>query len=115
MPSERNGRGSRRPPSGRETTSREARLTVEVRPRAARNQIVEVGDTALRVGVTAPPLDGAANAAVRDLLAATLGCPRSAVAIVRGERSRTKVVRVLGLTPAECRARFASGAQRPAP
>jgi uncharacterized protein (TIGR00251 family) len=74
-------------------------LTVEVRPRAGRDQIVGWQDARLRVRVAAPPADGAANEAVRALLAERLGIARSRVEIVRGQTARTKVVRVLGLAP----------------
>jgi uncharacterized protein (TIGR00251 family) len=87
---------------------REARLTVQVQPRASRNEIVAVGGSSLRVRVTAPPAGGAANAAVCALLADTLECPRSAVSILRGHSARTKLVGVAGLSPEEARARLAA-------
>ena len=59
------------------------------------------GGATLRVRVTAPPAEGAANEAVRDLLAAALRCPRAAVEIVRGATARTKVIRVSGLSQDE--------------
>jgi uncharacterized protein (TIGR00251 family) len=52
----------------------------------------------LRVAVTAPPVDGKANAAVVEALAAALGVPRGAIEIVRGESGRRKTVRVRGVT-----------------
>ena len=85
----------------------EARLTVEVRPRAGRDEIVGWQGAVLRVRVTAPPADGAANEAVRALLAERLGCARSRVEIVRGHTARTKVVRVMGLTLGEAATRLA--------
>ena len=75
----------------------EARLTVEVRPRAGRDGIVGWQGAVLHVRVAAPPADGAANEAVRALLAERLGCARSRVEIVRGHTARTKVVRIAGL------------------
>ena len=84
----------------------ETRLTVEVRPRAGRDEIVGWQGTRLRVRVTAPPADGAANEAVRALLADRLGCAPSRVEIVRGHTARTKIVRVAGLAPAEVAARL---------
>lgn len=86
----------------------EARLTVEVRPRAARDEILSGPDGALRIRVTAPPVGGAANEAVRDVLAEALGCPRSAIEIVRGQNARTKLVRIAGMSPEELRARLAA-------
>lgn len=79
-----------------------------MQPRASRNEIVARGGATLRVRVTAPPADGAANEAVRALLAQALGRPRSDVAILRGHGARTKLVRVAGLTPGELRARLAA-------
>jgi uncharacterized protein (TIGR00251 family) len=84
----------------------EVRLTVEVRPRAGRDEIVGWQGARLRVRVTAPPADGAANEAVRALLAERLGCARSRVEIVRGHTARTKVVRVVGLAPGEAATRL---------
>jgi uncharacterized protein (TIGR00251 family) len=75
-----------------------------VSPRASRS---EVGgwrqDGALTVRVTAPPVEGQANAAVGAVLAAALGVPASAVRVVQGERGRDKLVRVAGLTAADIR------------
>jgi uncharacterized protein (TIGR00251 family) len=85
----------------------ETRLTVEVRPRAGRDEIVGWQGAVLRVRVTAPPADGAANEAVRALLAERLGCARSRVEIVRGHTARTKVVRVMGLALGEAATRLA--------
>jgi hypothetical protein len=84
----------------------EARLTIEVRPRAGRDEIVGWREGALRVRVAAPPAGGAANDAVRALLADRLGCAPSRVEIVRGLTARTKAVRILGLSPAAVTARL---------
>ena len=84
----------------------EARVRVRVQPRASRNEIVAWQDDALRVRVSAPPVDGAANAAVEALLAQALRVAPSTVSVVRGERSRDKVVRVAGLSLADIRARL---------
>jgi uncharacterized protein (TIGR00251 family) len=84
----------------------ETRLTVQVLPRASQNGIVAVEGTTLRVRVTAPPADGAANQALQDLLAETLDCPRSAVTILRGHRSRTKLVGVTGFSRREILSRL---------
>jgi uncharacterized protein YggU (UPF0235/DUF167 family) len=55
---------------------------------------------ALLVRLQAPPVDGAANAELIDLLAAALDVPRRAVAIVAGERGRVKRIHVTGVNPA---------------
>ena len=90
------------------TRPESALVHLRVQPRATRNEIVAWQDEALRVRVTAPPVDGAANGAVRELIAGALGVAPSAVTLVRGERSRDKVVRVAGLTLTTVRARLAA-------
>jgi len=85
---------------------------VRVQPRARRDAIVGWrGDGALSVRVAAPPLDGRANASVGALLADALGLRPAAVSVVRGERSRDKVVRVAGLARAEIVRRLGAGAR----
>ena len=83
-------------------------LRVRVQPRASREAIVGWREDALRLAVMAPPVDGAANEAVRRLLARALGVAPSAVHVVRGERGRDKLVRVDGLSGAEMRSRLAA-------
>ena len=73
-------------------------FAVRVMPRSSRNEIAGVQGDALKVRLTAPPVEGAANAALIACLAQQLGVRKSAVAIVGGIRSRTKVVRVEGIT-----------------
>lgn len=97
----------------RSPSDRSATLRVRVQPRASREAIVGWREDVLRVAVTAPPVEGEANQAVRRLLARVLGTAPSVVSVVRGERSRDKVVRIAGLTDAQLRARLAEGA-RPA-
>ena len=69
---------------------------VKVAPRASRNRVIGVQNGALKVALTAPPVDGAANEALRKLLAKAFGVSKSAVEIIRGERGRTKLLRVRG-------------------
>ena len=85
----------------------EARLTLEVRPRAGRDEIVGWRGDHLRLRVRAAPADGAANEAVRALLAERLGCARSRIEIVHGHAARTKIVRVVGLSSDEAASRLA--------
>jgi uncharacterized protein YggU (UPF0235/DUF167 family) len=70
---------------------------VRVTPRARTDEIVGVRDGVLVLRVAAPPADDRANAAVQSLIARRLGVRASRVVLVRGERSREKVVRVEGL------------------
>jgi uncharacterized protein len=81
---------------------------VRVRPRARHDEIVAVRAGVVVVRVVAPPLDGRANDAVRRLVADRLGVPRSAVSILRGQRSRDKVLRIEGCDQAAAERRLAS-------
>ena len=88
------------------------RLFLRVSPSAGQSSIfgpVDVGEgrTALAVKLAAPPVDGAANEALIDLLARELGVARSAVTIVSGAASRLKVVRVADCPPARVATRAA--------
>lgn len=77
-----------------------AKIAVRVQARARGNKVVGLREGALVVRVAAPPLDGRANDALRRLLAERLGVRASSVTIVRGERSRDKLVRVDGIDQA---------------
>jgi uncharacterized protein (TIGR00251 family) len=83
-----------------------ALVHVRVQPRAARDEIVAWEGDALRMRVSAPPVEGEANAAAAKVLARALGVAPSTVAVVRGERSRDKVLRVAGLSLDAVRARL---------
>jgi uncharacterized protein len=78
-------------------------LKVRLQPRAKRNAIVEERDGVLRVSVAAAPVEGQANAALCKLIAKRAGIARGRVSVIRGERSREKVVRVAGLPADELR------------
>jgi uncharacterized protein len=73
---------------------------VLVQPRASRVKLGPVHDNRLKVAVTAPPVDGEANAAVIDAIARALGVARGAVEVIAGASSRRKTVRVAGVTRA---------------
>jgi uncharacterized protein (TIGR00251 family) len=78
-----------------------AKIGVRVSPRASRSELVGLRDGVLHVRVTAPPMEGEANRELCKLLAKRLGIARSRVGVVRGLRSREKLVRVDGLEQAE--------------
>ena len=82
-------------------------FSIRVQPRAAKNEITGEHDGALRLRLTAPPVEGAANKLCQSLLADWLGVPRSQVTIIAGEKSRNKVVRVAGVTRAAAVEKFA--------
>lgn len=79
-------------------------LRVRVQPRASRNEVTGWRDGVLHVKLSAPPVEGAANAACRDFLAEWLGVKRAQVELVSGEKSREKRFRISGLTDAEIEA-----------
>ncbi len=79
------------------------RILVHVQPRASRTEVAGLHGEALKVRITAPPVDGAANETLRRFLADALSVPTSAVRIVQGESGRRKVVEVSGVGPEEAR------------
>lgn len=84
----------------------EALLKVHITPRGSKNEITGWRGEVLCIKVTAPPVEGAANAAVLDFLADALGIRKSHVALVKGEKSREKTLKITGLTEDEVRARL---------
>jgi uncharacterized protein (TIGR00251 family) len=98
--------------AGKPTAQPQATLSVRVQPRASCNEVAGlVGDT-LKIRLTAPPVEGEANDACLAFLAKLLDLSPSRLAIIQGERSRSKVVRITGLTQAEVKARLAKSAVR---
>ena len=73
-------------------------LAIKLQPRASKNEISDLSGPELRIKVTAPPVDAAANEALLRLLADKLGCSRGKVELIRGHTARHKVVKVHGLT-----------------
>jgi len=80
-----------------------AEITVRLQPRARANEIVGERDGVLLARVTAPPLQGRANEALRRLIAARARVGIQRVEIVRGAAHREKVIRVHGLAPEQLR------------
>lgn len=66
-------------------------------PRSSSNKVVGMHNGAIKVALTAPPVEGAANKALMEFLAELLGVPESMVSIVSGIRSRQKTVRIQGI------------------
>lgn len=73
-------------------------FAVKVQPRARKNAITGVVGDALKLALTAPPVEGRANQAVIEFFAELFAIPRSSVTIASGETSRNKVVRISGLS-----------------
>ncbi len=95
------------PPTFLRETSGGTLLSVKLQPRASQNQIGEPLGDELKIKVTAPPVDAAANQALVELLAETLGCARGKVDLVRGRTSRHKTILLHGFTPDEILQRLA--------
>jgi uncharacterized protein (TIGR00251 family) len=76
-------------------------LSVKLQPRASANEVGDPLGDELRIKVTAPPVDAAANEALIKLLAETLDCARGRIELLRGHKSRHKVIKLHGLTPEE--------------
>jgi uncharacterized protein (TIGR00251 family) len=86
-----------------------AQIAVRVQARARRDEIVGERDGVLVVRIAAPPVDGRANRALCKLIARRAGVAPSKVAVVRGDGSRDKLVRVEGLDVAALRAALLPG------
>lgn len=90
-------------------------LSVKLQPRASANEIVGPAGDELRVKVTAPPVDAAANEALVKLLAGKLNCARGRVELVRGHKSRHKVLKLHGFTVEEVLRKMFEGARSASP
>ena len=75
-----------------------ARINVYVQPRASKTAVVGMHDGAVKIRLAAPPVDGAANAALVEFVAQQVGIARSRVRITAGLTSRRKTVEVDGVT-----------------
>ncbi|HEX8228699.1 MAG TPA: DUF167 domain-containing protein [Chloroflexia bacterium] len=73
-------------------------IRVFVAPRSSANKVLGEHNGAVKIALTAPPVEGAANKALVEFLAKLLGVPRSSVSLVSGETSRQKTVRALSVS-----------------
>ena len=85
------------------------RIPVRVQPRASRSEAAGIHGDRVRIRLAAPPVDGAANEELVRFLARALDVPARNVEITAGHSSRSKTVRVEGITPAEAAARLLPG------
>ncbi|MFN2183571.1 MAG: DUF167 domain-containing protein [Anaerolineae bacterium] len=83
-------------------------FSVRVVPRASRNKIAGIHDGAVRIRLTAPPVEGAANEALISFLSSVLRVPKRDIELVSGQTARNKVVSVSGLSAEEVEARLRS-------
>ncbi|MBI3328778.1 MAG: DUF167 domain-containing protein [Nitrospinae bacterium] len=88
-------------------------LPVFVQPRASRNALAGIHGGALKLQVTAPPVDGAANDACLRFLADVLGLHRSHLSIVKGMQARRKLIRISQTSAAELQERLKGLLQTP--
>jgi uncharacterized protein (TIGR00251 family) len=82
-------------------------FAVRVHPRARKNAITGTMGDALKLALTAPPVEGRANQAVMEFFADLFQIPRASVTIASGETSRNKVVRISGMSRAAVEQRLA--------
>jgi uncharacterized protein (TIGR00251 family) len=75
------------------------RLSVYVQPRASKNELVGLHDGVLKVRLTAPPVEGAANEALTRFIAELVGVPRRQVTVVSGSSGRRKILEIEGASP----------------
>ena len=83
-------------------------LTVKVVPRASRSEIVGFQDNVLKVRLTSPPVDGAANNELVKLISKQLRVPRSNVELIGGLTSRNKTLRIHAITAEVLKAKLAA-------
>lgn len=83
-------------------------LSVKLQPRASKNEIGEALGEELKIKVSAPPVDAAANQALVELLAETLGCSRGKVELIRGHTSRHKTIMLHGFSLEAVREKLAA-------
>lgn len=76
-------------------------VDVVIQPKASRDEIVGRHGDAIKIKLTAPPVEGKANAALIAFLAKKLGIPKSAITILRGHASRRKTIAITGVTSAD--------------
>jgi uncharacterized protein (TIGR00251 family) len=89
-------------------------LSVKLQPRASKNEIIPHRRTGneLKIKVTAPPVDAAANEALLKFLAEKLDCARGRVELIRGQKSRHKTVKLHGFKPEDILPKLSCGAGR---
>lgn len=81
-------------------------VSIKLQPRSSADQIGEAVGDELRIRVTAPPVDAAANEALIRLIAKAWDCPRSRIELVRGHKSRHKIIKLHGVSLEELLSRL---------
>jgi hypothetical protein len=89
-------------------TAKGVTFAIKVQPRARKNAITGTVGDALKLALTAPPVEGKANQAVIEFFADFFEIPRSSVSIASGETSRNKLIRISGISAQRVRERLAA-------
>lgn len=84
-------------------TPKGAQFALRVQPRASRTAIVGLIGDAVKLAITAPPVDGKANQAVVEFLSDLFRVPKSSIEIVSGETGRNKLIAIRGVTAEQVR------------
>lgn len=79
-------------------------ISLRIQPRASRNEIIGEQGGSLKIRLTSPPVEGAANKLCCEFIAKICGVPKRDVTIQSGEKSRNKKLRVSGLSPGQVQA-----------
>lgn len=82
-------------------TDRGVKLTLFIQPKASKNEIIGAHNGALKIKITAPPVDGKANAELVEFLSEILEIPKRQIEILKGETGRNKSVEIFGLSEDE--------------
>jgi len=93
----------RQKPLGNNEDVPSATLAMRIQPRASKNEIVPMANGGLKIRLTAPPVDGAANQALIAFLALKLNVSKSQVQIVSGHTGREKIIRISGMDGTDAR------------
>jgi uncharacterized protein (TIGR00251 family) len=88
---------------GSKAEEQTATLSIRIQPRASKNDVSVMEDGKLKIRLTAPPVDGAANEALVKFLADKLDISRSRVEIVSGHTGREKIIRITGMSESDVR------------
>jgi uncharacterized protein (TIGR00251 family) len=84
-------------------TAGTATLSIRIQPRASKNEVILLENGGLKIRLTAPPVDNAANEALVKFLSAVLSVAKSQIEIVSGHTSREKIVRIHGVSEADAK------------
>ena len=90
--------GVTRPPPKHSSKEQSSTFKIKLLPRSSRSQIIGWENDVLKVKVNSPPVDGRANKEFVELLAKSLGIRKKNIAIIAGQKSRLKTIRIHGLS-----------------